>query len=404
MTVDEVMQRFKNRLHDTRIILTKLTSEDYKIWMIADEDYVLVWIYHQRDKESLNVKISKKLESNKIVTMIADLLDQLSKQSDYVYKVFLNNLFTSHKLLLYLRKRDYEVIDTARSNFEIYKKFVQLKTQDKKRNKILWKELKMMIISDNQIMQFVWKDNAIILFQLTMFDDQIYIIRDRKRSSKTSISAKTARALFNDKSHAMLLILNFDDVYNHYMKAVNQTDQLRAFYAYNHRCRSEEHKILYEFLIEISMINVYKLSLHSKISKKTKYTVHSEFRTTLTTDLIQISERWFLKRKKTSIESAIERSMIRLDDHQICRRKSLEDCRECKKIDRTVRSKNRQVLDEITSNLDDSEREKRSIFDCDICDISLCRDDSCWAAYHNSIWIASIKLVQNNILWFLLIN
>ena len=69
--------------------------------------------------------------------------------------------------------------------------------------------------------------------------------------------------------------------------------------------------------------------------------------------------------------------MIRLDDHQICRRKSLEDCRECKKIDRTVRSKNRQVLDEITSNLDDSEREKRSIFDCDICDISLCRDDSC---------------------------
>ncbi len=75
MTVDEVMQRFTNRSHDTRIILTKLTFEDYKIWMIADEDYVLVWIYHQRDKESLNVKISKKLESNKTVTMIADLLD-----------------------------------------------------------------------------------------------------------------------------------------------------------------------------------------------------------------------------------------------------------------------------------------------------------------------------------------
>jgi len=80
----------------------------------------------------LNVKVSKKLESNKTVTMIADLLDQLSKQSDYVYEVFLDNLFMSHKLLLYLRKRGYEVIDTARSNFEIYKKFVQLKTQDKK--------------------------------------------------------------------------------------------------------------------------------------------------------------------------------------------------------------------------------------------------------------------------------
>ncbi len=224
VTVDEVMQRFKGRSHDTLTIPTKFTPEGYKIWVVADEDYVLAWIYHQRGKEPLNVKVSKELESNKTVTMIADLLDQLPKQSDYAYEVFLDNLFTSHKLLLYLRKRGYEAIDTARSNSEIYKEFVQLKTQDKKRDKILWKELKMMVTSDNQIMQFVWKDNAIVLFQSTMFDGQAYIIRDRKRSSKTSISAKTARASFDDKPCAMLSISNFDDVYNHYMKAVDQAD------------------------------------------------------------------------------------------------------------------------------------------------------------------------------------
>ena len=67
-----------------------------------------------------------------------------------------------------------------------------------------------------------------------MFDDQIYIIRDRKRSSRTFISAKTARTSFDNKSHAKLSILNFDDVYNHYMITVDQTDQLRSFYAYNH--------------------------------------------------------------------------------------------------------------------------------------------------------------------------
>ncbi len=38
--------------------------------------------------------------------------------------MFLNNLFTSYKLLLYLRKRGYEVIKTARLNFNIYKEFV----------------------------------------------------------------------------------------------------------------------------------------------------------------------------------------------------------------------------------------------------------------------------------------
>ena len=132
MTVNEVMQRFKNWLHDTLIIFTKFTSEDYKIWMIVDEDYVLFWIYHQHNKKSLNVKISKKLKNNKTVMMITDLLDQLLKQLNYIYKVFLNNLFTSHKLLLYLWKRDYEITETARSNFKIYKNFVQLKIQNKK--------------------------------------------------------------------------------------------------------------------------------------------------------------------------------------------------------------------------------------------------------------------------------
>ncbi len=67
-----------------------------------------------------------------------------------------------------------------------------------------------------------------------MFDDQIYIIRDRKKSLRTFISAKTAKASFNNKFYAMLLILNFDDVYNHYMRAVNQINQLQSFYAYNH--------------------------------------------------------------------------------------------------------------------------------------------------------------------------
>ncbi len=227
---------------------------------------------------------------------------------------------------------------------------------------------------------------------------RIYIIRDRKRSSRTSISAKTARASFNDKPRAMLLISNFDDVYNHYMRAVDQTDQLRSFYAYNRRCRSEEHKTLYEFLIEISIINVYKLSLHSDVSKKAKYTVHSEFRTALTTDLIQISERQFLKQKRTSIESAIERSMIWIEDHQICKRKSSEDCRECKKIEQLAESRKRRTLGEITPNLGRSKRGKRSTYGCNICDVSICKDGPCWAAYHHSIKIGWTKGVQGGTL------
>ncbi len=105
---------------------------------------------------------------------------------------------------------------------------------------------------------------------------------------------------------------------------------------------------MYEFLIEICVIIVYKLSLHSEVSAK--YTVHSEFRTALATGLIQASQRQFLKRKRTSIGSAIECSMVRLEDHQICKRKSPGDCRGCKEIGLTARPRKRQGLGEITLN------------------------------------------------------
>ena len=98
-------------------------------------------------------------------------------------------------------------------------------------------------------------------------------------------------------------------------------------YAYNRRCRSGGHKALYEFLIEISVINAYKLSLHSEVSKEAKYTVHSEFRT----------------------------------------------------------PKRRRILREITPNLGGNKRGKRTTFGCDTCDIPICKDGPCWAAYHNSI-------------------
>ena len=119
--------------------------------------------------------------------------------------------------------------------------------------------------------------------------------------------------------------------------------------------------------------------------RKAKYTVHREFRTALATGLIQASQRQFLKRKRMSIGSAIESPMVRLEDHQICRRKSSGDCRGCKEIGLTARPRKRQVLGEITSKLGGSGRGKRSTFSCDICDIPLCRNGPCWAAYHNSI-------------------
>lgn len=50
-----------------------------------------------------------------------------------------------------------------------------------------------------------------------------------------------------------------------------------------------------------------------------------------------------------------------------------------------TRSSKRQTFDEITSNLGDRERGKRSIYVCNICDVLICRNGPCWAAYHNIV-------------------
>jgi hypothetical protein len=317
------------------------------------------------------------LGSNKTVTVVANLLDLLPKQEGFAYGVFLNNLFTSYKLLLYLRNKGYGATGTARINSGIYQPFVDLKKIDKKQDKILWGELRKVITPDNQVMQFAWKDNAIVLFQSTMFDGEAYTRRYRRRPSKTSTSAKTARVPFGDQPRAWLNIPNFVDAYNHYMGAVDRADQLRAVYGYKQRCRSGEHTALYEFLIELSVINAYLLSLHSEVSKEAKFTVHSKFRIALYTGLIQAFKRQDLKRKRTSIEPAFEHSNKRFDDHQICKRKSSGECYGCREIGQLVTHRKRRILGELTPNLGGRKRGKRSTFGCDICDIPICKDGPC---------------------------
>ena len=78
----------------------------------------------------------------------------------------------------------------------------------------------------------------------------------------------------------------------------------------------------------------------------------------------------------------------------------INNYRKCKKINLIVKFKKRQVLDKITLNLNNNKRKKRFIFNCNICNISLCKNDPCWTAYYNSIWIVLTQSVQDDILWF----
>lgn len=77
--------------------------------------------------------------------------------------MFLDNLFTSSKLLLALRDRGIGATETARTNSGIILKFVKLKKRDKKADKVPWGTLKRVVTKDHMIIQLVWKDNLIAL-------------------------------------------------------------------------------------------------------------------------------------------------------------------------------------------------------------------------------------------------
>ena len=91
-----------------------------------------------------------------------------------------------------------------------------------------------MLISEpiigNDIIQFAWKDNALVLFLLTTYEtgpDQI-VVQHRERLATTSTLAKTARKPFGLEPEKDLPIPKFLDNYNHYMGYVDQADQLQA--------------------------------------------------------------------------------------------------------------------------------------------------------------------------------
>lgn len=158
----------------------------------------------------------------------------LSELKDQPYHVWLDNLFTSHKLPAYLRKHDWGAAGTARANSGMLQKPIELKKEEKTKDICPWGRLFSGISDNNLVMQFAWKDNSLCLFQSTNhtgFEPEV--VRARKRPSETSTKAKTAQAPFGNDAVKDLPVPSFIDEYNHNMNHVDRADHLRSSYDTN---------------------------------------------------------------------------------------------------------------------------------------------------------------------------
>lgn len=170
------------------------------------------------------------------------------------YVVYLDNLFTSTKLLKLLRKEGFGATGTARTNSGIYDGFIKKKQFDKAKDIEPWGKLYSAPTTSDDIIQYAWKDNALVLFLSTINDatTESMVIRNRKRPGSTSTSAKTARKPFGSQPRKDLPIPKFVDNYNHYMNQVDVADHLRSTNPGNRRIRKGGWHALWNFIFHVT--------------------------------------------------------------------------------------------------------------------------------------------------------
>jgi hypothetical protein len=317
--------------------------------------------------------VPQALGQNKTAATVPFLLQLLpSRPLDSPYVVWLDNLFSSTKLFAYLRELGYGATGTARTNSGICADFVARKQIDKKKDSIPWGTLYSAPTIDNNVLQYAWKDNALVLFLSTTHDSkhEQLVIRHRKRPSKTSSSAKTARIPFGSEPSKDLPIPKFVDDYNDHMGQVDQADQLRATNPGLRRVVRGGWHALWNFIFNVTLVNSFLLSDYTKVRR---------FRIDLQKALFERCHQISEQQRTFEARSNLERQ------HHLKSGLPLRYCSVCE--DPPSQKRKRSILGEIPGNSRSTKAQKRrkTTFGCKECGSALCKDGNCFGIHCDSV-------------------
>ena len=97
----------------------KPEPEGFKIWVLTNCRYVLDWLYHCKGDKygpvDLNEFFTKQLGFFKTQAVVLDLLSQHGILDEFQYIVWLDNLFTSARLLTQLEDDGFGAAGTVRT-------------------------------------------------------------------------------------------------------------------------------------------------------------------------------------------------------------------------------------------------------------------------------------------------
>ena len=227
-------------------IPNKPTPEDFKIWVLANQGYVLDWRYHakgQRKEEGpqgLNDTWTNDLGFNRTQAVVLDLVTQEGIARDHFHILWLDNLFSSSRLFSQLdheglgaagtvrvtttKSEDLEAKEGTKAQREraeprrgLEERILELRT--KWNSALDWCKLYGSISEDKKVMQFGWKDQNVVLFMTTVSNGRKTIKSLRRRPAKTATNARTSRVMFGDEAQKELPIPEFINMYNHYINS-----------------------------------------------------------------------------------------------------------------------------------------------------------------------------------------
>jgi hypothetical protein len=211
-----------------------------------------------------------------------------------------------------------------------------------------------------------------VLFLSTIASSNTIVVRNRKRPSSTSTSAKTARKPFGSESRKDLPIPDFVDGYNHNMNHVDIADQLRSTNPGNRRIRRGGWHALWNFLFYVTIVNCHALS---------DYKSASRFRVDLQASLLERSQ--VLKKRKRS--EAFPEAFLELEpsSHKLESGQQLQYCSVCNQTPGYQR--NRPVLGVISPNCRSTaaQKRKKTTYGCGPCREPVCKDGNCFKLHCN---------------------
>ena len=416
LTVDESIQRFQGRSAATVNIPSKPVPEGYKVWVLANAGYVLDWLFHAKGDKfgpvDLDEVWTKDEGFSKTQAVVLDLLAQRGISDLNKHVVWLDNLFTSARLLSVLRELGFgaagtvRVTKTKRDEYE-EKHGTKAQKQQKEKNRGLdtslsdlkleygaqleWGQLYGVISADKRVAQFAWKDQQVVLFMSTIHDGKQQVERLRRRPALTSTNARTSRAPFGNLAVKKLPIPDFIDLYNHFMNGVDVADQLRCYYD-TQRVHLKTWKPLWHFLLDTTIVNSYKIINTTELrpyAELRKHGSHKLFRMDLVQELYDHSTRvasppgGFKGYKKKELAQLVRCAPPVEHGIRVQLSEGLHYCVPCSIGHRIARKTTvRKPLEQLSMNsiLAEKRRQRSPLtsLGCKLCRMFICKSITCW--------------------------